>query len=272
MKIHPLVWAAVGVCLLWTLLRWLEGALIYFPTRTLSVHPGSFGLAWEKVRLTTSDGERLSAWYLPAARRDAPALLCLHGNGGNLSDRVEKMRIFHAAQAAQLWVEWRGYGESSGRPSEAGLYRDAQAARDWLVAAQRAPASRLVLYGESLGCGPAVELAARGGPAAGLIVDSAFTSIPDMAHIALPWLPRRLIRTRFDNLSKLPEVKIPTLFLHSPQDDIVPYEMAKRNFAAAGGPKRFVDLKGDHNEGFLDTGEAYGNAVRDFLAALGKKP
>ncbi|MEK7381920.1 MAG: alpha/beta hydrolase [Elusimicrobiota bacterium] len=267
MKAHPFIGAVVGVCLLWIFLRWFEGAMIYFPSRTITAHPGSYGLPWERVWLTASDGARLRAWFIPAARVDAPAMLCLHGNGGNLSDRVEKMRIFHAAGAAQLWVDWRGYGESSGRPSEAGLYRDAQAARDWLTSAKGVPPSRLVLYGESLGAGAAVELASRA-PAAGLIVDSGLTSIADMAHIVLPWFPRSLIRTRFDNLSKLPNVKIPTLFLHSPQDEIVPYEMARRNFAAAGGPKGFVDLKGNHNEGFLDTGDAYGAAIRDFLASL----
>lgn len=267
MKASPAVWAAVGACILWIFLRWLESTTIYFPSRVIDAHPGAFGLPWEKVCLTASDGARLSAWFIPAPRAGAPVLLCLHGNGGNLSDRVEKMRIFHAAGAAQLWVDWRGYGESSGHPSEAGLYRDARAARDWLAAAKGVPSSRLVLYGESLGAGPAVELAAEGS-AAGLIVDSGFTSVPDMAHIVLPWFPRRLIRTRFDNLSKLPNVKIPILFLHSPQDDIVPYEMARRNFAAAGGPKRFVDLKGNHNEGFMDTGEAYGSAIRRFLTSL----
>lgn len=271
MKTHPFVWAAVGVCLLWLFARWFEGAMTYFPSRAIVADPGAVGLRWEKAWLTASDGVRLRAWFIPAARADAPVMLCLHGNGGNISDRLEKMRIFHAAGAAQLWVDWRGYGESSGRPSEAGLYRDARAARDWLLSAKGVPASRLVLYGESLGNGPAVELAVRG-PAAGLIVDSAFTNISDMARIVLPFMPRCFIPDSFDNLAKFPAVKIPTLFLHSPADDIVPYEMARRNFAAAGGPKRFFDMKGDHNQGFLDTGEAYGAAVHDFLASLEKKP
>ena len=267
MKAHPIVWVVLLLSGLWLALRWFENAMIYIPSRQMYAHPGTYGLAWEKLTLTASDGVSLRAWFIPSDRKDAQVLLCLHGNGGNLSDRVEKMKLFHSAGAAQLWVDWRGYGESAGSPSEAGLYRDAQAAWEWLASAKSIPASRIVLYGESLGCGPAVEMALRR-KAAGLIVDSGFTSVPDMARLILPWFPRLLIKTRFDNLSKLPRVQVPTLFLHSPEDDIVPYEMARRNFAAAGGRKRFVDLRGSHNEGFLDAGESYPAAVRDFLSSL----
>ena len=267
MKAHPIVWVVLLLSGLWIALRWFETAMIYIPSRQFYAHPGSYGLLWEKVALTASDGVKLQAWFIPAGHEDAPVMLGLHGNGGNLSDRVEKIKLFHSAGAAQLWVDWRGYGESAGSPSEAGLYRDAQAAWNWLTVAKSIPASRIVLYGESLGCGPAVEMALRQ-KAAGLIVDSGFTSVPDMARLILPWFPRRLIKTRFDNLAKLPRVKIPTLFLHSPEDDIVPYAMARRNFESAGGRKKFVDLRGNHNEGFLDMGPAYPAAVRDFLSSL----
>ncbi|NNN06604.1 MAG: alpha/beta hydrolase [Elusimicrobia bacterium] len=255
----------LALAAVWIGLRWFENAMVFHPSRVVDVLPGAYGLAFERVRLTASDGVALDAWWLPAAHADAPVMLCLHGNGGSLSNRVEKMRIFHAAGAAQLWVEWRGYGASAGTPSEAGLYRDAQAGRDWL-ATRGVPPSRLVLYGESLGSGPAVELAARA-PAAGLIVDSGFASIPAMAAVVLPWFPTGLARIRFDNLAKLPRVTCPTLFLHSPQDDIVPYAQARLNFAAAGGQKTFVDLKGSHNEGFLDSQPIYGDAIRNFLAS-----
>lgn len=265
MKAPLLVWVVLGAAILYLGLRWFEGAMLYFPSRTLTAHPGTYGLAWEKAALTAEDGVRLSAWFIPGARADAPAMLCLHGNGGNLSNRVEKMRIFHDAGAAQLWVEWRGYGESRGRPGEPGLYRDARAGRAWLRA--RLPGAKLVLYGESLGNGPAVELAAEEAPA-GLIVDSGFTSVPDMAALVLPWLPPALIASRYDNLSKLPRVKAPALFLHSREDDVVPFAMGRRNFEAAGGHKRFVEMRGTHNDGFLDTGPAYGAAVKAFLSGL----
>ena len=194
-------------------------------------------------------------------------MLCLHGNGGNISSRTGKMRIFHDAGAAQLWVEWRGYGESSGAPDEAGLYRDGAAGWDWLTRERAIAPSRVVLYGESLGCGVAVELATRVKPA-GLIVDSGFASIADMGRVVLPWFPAALERIRFDNIAKLPRVATPTLFLHSPQDDLIPYEQSRRNFAASGAAnKSFIELRGSHNDGFLETGSAYAGAIRDFLAA-----
>lgn len=256
---------------LWLVARLLEKRLVFVPSREMTSHPGTVGLAYEELFLTASDGARLRAWWLPGPSAESPVILCLHGNGGNLSNRTDKMRLFHDAGAAQLWLDWRGYGESDGRPSETGLYRDALAGWAWLNAVKFVPAARLALYGESLGCGPAIELATRV-PAAGLVVDSGFTSIPEMARRVLPGLPAFLLANRFDNRARLPRVTIPTLFLHSPDDDVVPYDMALRNLGASGASrKKLVDLKGSHNEGFLETGPAYVQAVRDFLAALPKE-
>ena len=264
---HPLVWTALALALAWIGLRRFERMMLFIPSRAMDAHPGTVGLAWEKLTLTASDGTRLRAWWIPGPRSDAPVLLCLHGNGGNLSTRVDKMRIFHDAGAAQLWVEWRGYGESGGAPDEPGLSRDARAGWDWLQA-RGAAAATVAIYGESLGSGPAVELATRVA-SGGLIVDSGFSSIADMARVVLPWFPPRLARVRFDNFGKLARLALPVLFLHSPQDDVIPYEQAQRNFAAcASARKTFVDLKGSHNEGFLDSMPAYREAIRAFLASL----
>lgn len=270
MKLHLITGLLLVAALLWIGLRFFEQTMVFVPSRTMWAHPGTVGLPYEALSLTASDGVVLRAWWIPAPSADAPVMLCLHGNGGNLSNRIDKMRIFHDAGAAQLWLEWRGYGESGGSADEPGLYRDALAAWAWLHVGdgKAVPAARLVLYGESLGNGPAILLATRVA-AAGLIVDSGFTSIADMGRVVLPWFPVRLAKIRFDNLSRLPRVTIPTLFLHSPKDDIVPYEMARRNYAASGAAKKtFVDLKGSHNDGFLETGPAYGAAIRNFLAGL----
>ncbi len=270
MKLHFLAGLALVAALLWIGLRFFETSLVFAPSKTMWAHPGTVGLPYETLSLKASDGVVLRAWWIPGPSPEAPVMLCLHGNGGNLSDRTDKMRIFHDAGAAQLWLDWRGYGESGGSPDEPGLYRDALAAWAWLNAAKAVPPTRLVLYGESLGNGPAIELAARV-PAAGLIVDSGFTSIPDMGKVVLPWFPVRLAKIRFDNLTRLKRVTIPTLFLHSPQDDIIPYEMARRNYAASGAVRKTLfDLKGSHNDGFLDTGPAYGAAIKNFLASLPK--
>jgi len=272
MKSLLLAALVLGAAVLWIGLRFFERAMVFVPSRPMIAHPGTVGLTYESLFLTASDGVKLRAWWIPGASADAPVMLCLHGNGGNLSHRTDKMRLFHDAGAAQLWLDWRGYGESAGSPDEAGLYRDALAGWAWLNAVKTVHATRLVLYGESLGNGPAIELATRV-PAAGIIIDSAFTSISDMGRLVLPWFPARLASLRFDNLARLPRVTIPTLFLHSPQDDIIPYEMALRNLGASGSAaKRLVDLKGSHNEGFLDAGPSYPKAIRDFLASLPKEP
>lgn len=270
MKPALLLWPLLAAALLYLGLRRFERSMAFVPSREMLAHPGTVGLAYEPLFLTASDGARLRAWWIPGPSPESPVMLCLHGNGGNLSHRVDKMRLFHDAGAAQLWLDWRGYGESGGSPDEPGLYRDALAGWAWLGAAKSVPASRLVLYGESLGGAPAIELATRV-PAAGLIVDSAFTSAADMARRILPRFPVRLLSLKFDNLSRLPRVTIPTLFLHSPQDDIIPYAMALRNLGACGSAKkRLVDMKGSHNEGFLDAGPAYPKAIKDFLESLPK--
>jgi fermentation-respiration switch protein FrsA (DUF1100 family) len=270
-RAHPLVWALVAAAAGWIGLRRLENAMIFIPSRTMTAHPGSFGLPFERLWLDPGDGPRVRAWWIPSARDGAPVMLCFHGNGGNLSNRVDKMKIFHDLGAAQLWIDWRGYGESSGAPSEAGLYRDALAAWRQAVRVRGVPASRLVLYGESLGNGASIDLATKV-PAAGLIVDSGFSSIPDMAKTILPWMPAFLIRARFDNLGKLPRARLPSLFLHSREDEIVPYEQARRNYAAAADPRGFTDLKGTHNDGFLDSQPAYGAAIGHFLRQVVPTP
>ena len=272
MKLNLLGALVIAAALLRLGLRSFERAMVFVPSREMLAHPGTVGLAYETLSLTASDGVVLRAWWIPGPAEDSPVMLCLHGNGGNLSHRTDKMRLFHDAGAAQLWLDWRGYGESGGSPDEPGLYRDALAGWAWLNAVKLVPASRLVLYGESLGGAPAIELATRVA-AAGLIVDSSFTSAKDMSRRILSWFPTSLLNCRFDNITRLPRVTIPTIFLHSPQDDIIPYEMALRNLGASGAAKkRLFDLKGSHNEGFLDTGPAYPKAIRDFLASLPKEP
>ncbi len=271
MKLPSAAALVLVAALLWIGLRFFESALVFAPSRKMYAHPGTVGLAYETLNLKTSDGVILRAWWIPGVSHDGTVMLCLHGNGGNLSHRTDKMRIFHDAGASQLWLDWRGYGDSGGSPNEPGLYRDALAGWAWLNAVKSVPASRFVLYGESLGNGPAIELASRV-PAAGLIVDSAFTSIPDMGRKVLPWFPIKLAKIRFDNLSRLPRVAIPTLFLHSPDDEVIPYAMARQNFSASGSVKKsFVDLKGSHNEGFLDSRSVYPKAIKDFLASLPKE-
>lgn len=245
--------------------RWFEDLNLYFPSRDLYAIPRSLGMAFEDVALTAADGTRLHAWWIPGPA-GAPAVLFCHGNGGNISSRVEKFKLLHQAGLSVLAFDYRGYGKSGGRPSEKGFYADGRAAWTWLTGTKKFPPGRIVLHGESLGGGVATQLASEF-PAGALILESAFTNVVEMAHEVMPLLPARLLVTQnYDALAKLPRLRLPVLVLHSPQDDIIPYKMGRHLFEAANAPKRFVDLKGDHNEGFLTSGPLYPAAIRDFLS------
>jgi fermentation-respiration switch protein FrsA (DUF1100 family) len=255
------LWPVIGYVALLGMLMAFEDRLLYFPVRG-----GRVDGAGEDVTLHSADGVRLHARYV-ARDPGAPTLLYLHGNAGNLAERSELLQYFSGLGANLLALDYRGYGQSDGVPSEAGLYADARAAYAWLR--ERTPAERIVPMGESLGGGPACELAATDS-IGGLILLATFTSVPDMAAHFYPWLPARwLVRTRFDNLSKIGRVRVPKLIVHSRMDEVVPFEMGQRLFAAAAEPKRALWLeRSSHNALFLVEEPPLGEALRDFLRRL----
>lgn len=250
---------------LWAGVRWLERNKLYYPNRVITVIPRSLGMAFEDVTLTAADGVKINAWFIPAPAPGLTVLFC-HGNAGNISSRVEKAAILHKLGLSVLLFDYRGYGMSEGAPSEQGTYLDADAAYGYLTATRKIPPDRIVIHGESIGNGVAIE-AARRHPSRALIVESAFTSIVGMGKSVAPFLPLGLfVRTRYDNLAKLPSVGRPVLVMHSRGDEVIPFEMGQELFAAAAPPKRFLEMKGTHDDGFLDSGPAYPEAIRAFLA------
>jgi fermentation-respiration switch protein FrsA (DUF1100 family) len=280
-RFFGLLIAAVMVALSVPFLRWFESANLYIPSRIPSgVLPGSFGLASEDVALRAADGVKLAGLFLPAAAFrpgiltepvEGPlasarwVLLYCHGNAGNITHRFFKANIFHRLGLGVLLFDYRGYGRSEGRPTEQGTYADAEAAWNFLTQVKKIPPERIVIYGESLGCAVAVETARRH-RARALILESPFTSVADMADVVFPHVPLRWIVTyRYDNLAKIPLVDAPLLVMHSRDDDIVPFALGRRVFEAAAEPKTFFEMKGDHNEGYLDTGSAYPRAILSFL-------
>jgi fermentation-respiration switch protein FrsA (DUF1100 family) len=240
-----------------------EDKFIYFPTREeLGRSPG------EDVFLTTSDGVKIHGWWVPHPEAKV-SILYFHGNAGHIGDRRGYIDDLRRLPANVFALDYRGYGQSEGSPNEEGLYRDARAAYDWLAA--KTPPERIVLLGKSLGGGPACEIAATS-PVGGLIVQSAFTSAKDMAKRVMPVFPARwFMRTNYDNLAKVRTIACPKLFIHGRRDDIVPFEMAERLFAAAAEPKENAWFdRGDHN-GMIDAnGAEYFETLRRFLAKLGK--
>lgn len=255
---------------------WLNQDAILFPVGTAGgplVEPdGRLGLHPVRVETTTSDGVRLVGWMAadPAPGDSALWLLAFHGNGGNVSSagRPEHYRALRALGLNLLTFDYRGYGESEGWPSEAGLYRDADAAYDYLRRVLGVPPERIVLYGHSLGSAVAVDLASRH-PAAGLVLEGSFTSVPDVGQRVYPFLPVRLLaRNRFDSGEKIARVAIPKLFLHARRDDVIPFRLGQRLYRMAPGPKRFVELRGGHNDAYDVDSAAYFGAIREFIAGL----
>jgi hypothetical protein len=243
--------------------RWFEHVQVYHPTATHGASPAQLGRPWEEARFTAADGVGLHGWFFPAdtnsTRRHLVVLHC-HGNGGNISHRLDVADALLETGVNVLLFDYRGYGRSAGRPSENGTYLDARAAHAWLRARGFA-AKHLIAFGESLSGAVATELALRE-PVGGLVLQSTFTSIPDIGAELFPFLPVRWLATiRYDTLAKLPRVGVPVVVLHSRSDTLVRFSHAERNFAAAREPKLLLELAGDHND-FLEAGRA------EFVAGL----
>jgi fermentation-respiration switch protein FrsA (DUF1100 family) len=232
------------------MLRWFERSQVYQPYRALREDGGALGRPWEDVRFPAADGVDLHAWYFPAAP-DSPrrrfVISYAHGNGGNISHRLEAYGALLETGVGVFGFDYRGYGRSRGSPSESGTYLDAQGAHAWLR--QKGYASTNILaYGESLGGAVAAELALRE-PLGGIILQSTFTSIPDVGAEIFPFLPvRRIASIRYDTRSKLPRIHVPVLVMHSKPDTIIPYHHGQDLFGAANAPRLFWELEGDHND------------------------
>jgi len=235
-------------------LRWFEHRQVYHPNRRLIADGTELGRPVENVHFQANDGVRLHGWFFPSAK-DSPGggrvwLVC-HGNGGNISHRLELYRTLLGTGPAVFAFDYRGYGASQGRPSEAGTYRDALAACRWLYAKGYGP-GELLLFGESLGGAIASELALHE-PATGLVLQGTFTSIPAIGAELFPWLPvRRFASIRYDTRARLPGLHLPLLVMHSRADRLVHFHHAEQNFAAANEPKLFRELQGDHNDSLGD--------------------
>ena len=249
-------------------LRWYEPRLIYLPWPEIERTPADLGWTYQDLDLSAADGVRLHAWFLPAAAPARATVLFLHGNAGNISHRFDKLAVLRALGLAILIVDYRGYGGSAGRPSEAGTYLDADAAYAWLVKEQGVDPQRIVLYGESLGAAVAVDLAVRE-PVGGLVLESVFSSGVDVARELFPFLPAHLLlRNRYETSAKIDRVRAPLLILHSREDEFFSWHHPQRLFDAAHAPKRLVELRGSHNDAFLRSAPIYREALTRFLGSL----
>lgn len=250
------------------LLLFLERHLIFYPDRNLTASPDHFGLAYEDVYFTASDGVRLHGWFLPAhtsVASPAAYLLFLHGNAGNISHRLENLAGLVRHGLAVLIFDYRGYGLSHGRPTEEGTYLDAEAAYRSLLARPGVGPSNLVIFGRSLGGAVAVELAS-GSPARALILESTFTSVRDMARTYFPFIPRFFVAPMYGSVNKIARVSTPALFVHGQEDDLVPVRLGRRLYEAHPGPKSFYLIPGaGHNDTFEIGGRDYYRRLVAFI-------
>jgi fermentation-respiration switch protein FrsA (DUF1100 family) len=261
-----LVKFAVGVAVafggLVALMYAAQRSLMYFPER-LRTSPAAAGLPEAKeLVLETADGEKVIVWHLPP-RGDKPVVLYFHGNGGALRYRVDRFRALTADGMGLLALSYRGYGGSTGSPSEVGLIADAEAA--YAFAAARYPAERIAVWGESLGSGVAVALASAH-KIGRLVLEAPFSSAADVGAQVYWFLPVRLLsRIGYDNLANLKRIRAPVFIAHSRDDDIVPYAHGRKLFDAAAEPKTFLEMRGGHNDGFIFTQPEWVAALGDFL-------
>jgi fermentation-respiration switch protein FrsA (DUF1100 family) len=264
------VWKILLLSSVWCLSGCLSHVL-YHPSRELRGTPADLGLSYESVSLETADGKRLSAWWVPSESPRGVLLFC-HGNAGNISDRLGFIRFFNRLGLSVFIFDYRGYGKSSGSPSEQGIYRDTEAAWNYLEQIRRVDPQKIVVFGRSLGGSIAAWISQRHRPGA-LILESAFTSLRGAARDSLPgFFVSLFVPDQYPTIRHLATVQCPVLIIHSRDDEIIPFYHGEALFGTARGPKELVAIRGSHNSAFLESLPGYEAAIDSFLSkTLGKK-
>ncbi len=246
--------------------RYLEATTVFHPDRKIKGTPAQVGLKFENIYFRTQDKSLINGWFIKY-RHARSTVLYLHGNAGNISDRLDKISTFHDMGVNVFIIDYRGYGKSQGRPSEHGIYEDALAAYDYLLTREDVPPDKICVYGASLGGAVAIELATKR-KTSGLIIDSSFSSAADMAKTIYPFVPAFFLQTKMDSINKIKKITVAKLFIHSRDDELVPFRLGRKLFAAALNPKEFLEVKGHHNDSHIYSREIWGTGVRDFLRRL----
>lgn len=243
-----------------------QSGMVFYPSKEILQRPSDINLAYEDIFFTTADGQRINGWFIPAENARGTVLNC-HGNAGTIGDRLHTIQVYHDLGLNMFIFDYRGYGRSSGRPTEKGTYEDALGAWNYLTRERGIPPEKIVVSGRSLGGAVAAWLAEHTNPAA-VIIESTFTSIPDMGARLYPYLPVRLLcRIRYNTGAHMNRIKCPVLITHSRDDEMIPFENGKKLFEAAREPKMFIELSGTHNDGEVYTDEPYLSKLDEFLTS-----
>lgn len=246
--------------------RFLEQKSLYHPYKSIEATPQDIALDYEDVNVTTADGVKLNGWFIPSDMPRA-TILFSHGNGGNISHRLEKIKILNKLDLNILIYDYRGYGLSAGKPSEEGLYLDADAMYGYLINKKKISPETIIAYGESLGGAVAIDLASKQ-VIGGLIIEDSFTSVREVAKKIFPFIPSAVYKTKYDSLKIIKDIDIPKLIFHSIEDEIIPFELGKKLFDASAEPKKFVELRGGHNDAFMVSQELFVEEIGLFIDKL----
>lgn len=261
-----IIFLIVGFVLLIVYVRFLEAVSLFIPSRKITMTPKEMGLDFEDIYFVAEDHIRINGWLVKAAvnsEKVSTVFFC-HGNAGNIGDRVEKIRNFRDLGLNVFIFDYRGYGKSQGRPTEKGMYVDAAAAFNYLQSRQDIATERIIVYGASMGGVAAIDIASKR-PVLALIADSTFTSSADMAKTIIPFVPAFILGTKLDNATKIKGITAPKLFIHSPDDETVPFRLGQKLFKLASEPKEFLVISGNHNEGFALSQDIYLPGIENFL-------
>lgn len=260
-----IIWVLVALAAVWAYLRFFEWRNLYYPAKEIDSTPATFGLQYEDVNFISEDGRLLHGWWIPHPEARGTVIHC-HGNAGNIGDRAWMAADLHRLKVNVFLFDYRGYGKSRGLPTEQGTYRDARAAYEVVRARhQDAETPAVVVHGQSLGGAVAIQLALDK-PVRAVIVESSFSSVIDMGQRLYPLMPIKwFCRFRYDSAAKVRSLDIPKLFAHSPQDDLIPYDIGEQLYRAAMQPKEFVVLEGSHNDAGWTLTPAYWRAVEKLL-------
>ena len=245
----------------------MQSSLVFYPNmpgRQLVATPADIGLSYQDVSLDTEDNVSIHGWFIPS--EDAKAtLLFFHGNAGNISHRLESIRIFNSLGLNVFIIDYRGYGQSEGTITEKGSYLDAEAAWSFLVNSKGISEQQVIIFGRSLGASIAAWLASKYTPAA-LIIESGFSSVASMGQRFYPFLPVRwLTHIKYDTEKYAATVSCPVLVAHSKNDEIIPYDEGRKIFHAVSETKYFLEMQGGHNDGFMVSGSSYIQGLESFI-------
>jgi fermentation-respiration switch protein FrsA (DUF1100 family) len=242
----------------------IESLFVFFPQTRLDGTPDELNLSFKEVYFNAEDGKRLHGWFFPL-KGESPVILFCHGNAGNISHRLENVILLLKENLQVFLFDYRGYGKSSGWPSEHGIYRDGLAAYDYLVETEHIPSASIIPFGRSLGAAVAIEVSLKR-EIRSLIIESAFTSIKEVARSMAFFYPISFfLPAHYHNLEKIGTVIVPKLIIHGKEDEIIPFSMGQRLFKAAKAPRYFLPLEGaGHNDTFIVGGRSYFEAFARF--------